>query len=119
MNKPAPTSKSNERVTCATTRLFRKRPCEPPPRMPATWSFKVDASSGLVLCSAGASPKTIPVSTETAIVKARMRKSGLAEMTSLTDWSSQQAPICAFRSEEHTSELQSPDHLVFRLLLVK
>src|SRR5258708_11688613 len=25
----------------------------------------------------------------------------------------------AHRSEEHTSELQSPDHLVFRLLLVK
>src|SRR5258708_12476367 len=26
---------------------------------------------------------------------------------------------CAFRSEEHTSELQSPDHLVCRLLLEK
>src|SRR5258708_25531139 len=32
-------------------------------------------------------------------------------------------PICTtrpvFRSEEHTSELQSPDHLVYRLLLEK
>src|SRR3990170_7739641 len=27
--------------------------------------------------------------------------------------------ICACRSEEHTSELQSPDHLVCRLLLEK
>src|SRR5207244_11681263 len=27
--------------------------------------------------------------------------------------------IAAFRSEEHTSELQSPDHLVCRLLLEK
>src|SRR5258708_23708532 len=26
---------------------------------------------------------------------------------------------CVFRSEEHTSELQSPDHLVCRLLLEK
>src|SRR5258708_15705185 len=30
------------------------------------------------------------------------------------------APVfCQFRSEEHTSELQSPDHLVCRLLLEK
>src|SRR5258708_22173072 len=29
------------------------------------------------------------------------------------------APIFAARSEEHTSELQSPDHLVCRLLLEK
>src|SRR5258708_17884553 len=29
------------------------------------------------------------------------------------------APSCAVRSEEHTSELQSPDHLVCRLLLEK
>src|SRR5438552_14495140 len=28
-------------------------------------------------------------------------------------------PPCALRSEEHTSELQSPDHLVCRLLLEK
>src|SRR5258708_18021323 len=27
--------------------------------------------------------------------------------------------VCAARSEEHTSELQSPDHLVCRLLLEK
>src|SRR5258708_12474319 len=29
------------------------------------------------------------------------------------------SPITSFRSEEHTSELQSPDHLVCRLLLEK
>src|SRR5947208_3921511 len=28
-------------------------------------------------------------------------------------------PVCDRRSEEHTSELQSPDHLVCRLLLEK
>src|SRR5207244_13508001 len=30
-----------------------------------------------------------------------------------------EAPFRPFRSEEHTSELQSPDHLVCRLLLEK
>src|SRR5438552_14963423 len=29
------------------------------------------------------------------------------------------AAVCRWRSEEHTSELQSPDHLVCRLLLEK
>src|SRR5258708_23724889 len=29
------------------------------------------------------------------------------------------SPTCRLRSEEHTSELQSPDHLVCRLLLEK
>src|SRR5258708_25518619 len=32
---------------------------------------------------------------------------------------SERARACALRSEEHTSELQSPDHLVCRLLLEK
>src|SRR5258708_26947591 len=34
-------------------------------------------------------------------------------------WSSLTAWVAASRSEEHTSELQSPDHLVCRLLLEK
>src|SRR5438552_12550213 len=33
--------------------------------------------------------------------------------------SKQVSPLCGNRSEEHTSELQSPDHLVCRLLLEK
>src|SRR5258708_15070236 len=36
-----------------------------------------------------------------------------------TDWTNIQPRIGVARSEEHTSELQSPDHLVFRLLLEK
>src|SRR5438552_18552611 len=36
----------------------------------------------------------------------------------LSDWSAVTASVKA-RSEEHTSELQSPDHLVCRLLLEK
>src|SRR5207244_11824857 len=31
----------------------------------------------------------------------------------------ERSPACTLRSEEHTSELQSPDHLVCRLLLEK
>src|SRR5258708_30280654 len=32
---------------------------------------------------------------------------------------SRRVPVASMRSEEHTSELQSPDHLVCRLLLEK
>src|SRR5438552_17252100 len=34
-------------------------------------------------------------------------------------WAALPLPRCCWRSEEHTSELQSPDHLVCRLLLEK
>src|SRR5258708_10056661 len=40
----------------------------------------------------------------------RHRRREAQEIAALTD-------ILAYRSEEHTSELQSPDHLVCRLLL--
>src|SRR5688500_19865698 len=33
------------------------------------------------------------------------------------DWQSHDLQVAAVRSEEHTSELQSPCHLVFRLLI--
>src|SRR5207244_11902480 len=39
--------------------------------------------------------------------------------TALVSGSSCIGQFCATRSEEHTSELQSPDHLVCRLLLEK
>src|SRR5258708_15434504 len=39
------------------------------------------------------------------------------ELSSMKD--SQGNQLCEVRSEEHTSELQSPDHLVCRLLLEK
>src|SRR5258708_18742073 len=38
--------------------------------------------------------------------------------TALSDWYPARCPTSS-RSEEHTSELQSPDHLVCRLLLEK
>src|SRR5947208_12554493 len=37
----------------------------------------------------------------------------------VADWPSSNRDLNEYRSEEHTSELQSPDHLVCRLLLEK
>src|SRR5437762_4722684 len=41
------------------------------------------------------------------------------EISKLTGWSVPLVKVRAFRSEEHTSELQSPMYLVCRLLLEK
>src|SRR5258708_18543724 len=46
--------------------------------------------------------------------RSRARKIGLFEEEA---WRTSQWSDRAYRSEEHTSELQSPDHLVCRLLL--
>src|SRR5258708_12673515 len=47
----------------------------------------------------------------------KMSWDSLAAMTAAFDWS--ESHDILWRSEEHTSELQSPDHLVCRLLLEK
>src|SRR5258708_25230313 len=55
-------------------------------------------------------------------VEAFVRKIGGEKkrlVTRFLDGKSQAAVIAIERSEEHTSELQSPDHLVCRLLLEK
>src|SRR5207302_10886739 len=44
---------------------------------------------------------------------------GTACVSSVTSTASGSAPTCALRSEEHTSELQSRENLVCRLLLEK
>src|SRR5258708_11130838 len=44
---------------------------------------------------------------------------GLPRDTTLDEYSPSCTPTIDGRSEEHTSELQSPDHLVCRLLLEK
>src|SRR5258708_9937448 len=48
-----------------------------------------------------------------------MKKSGWASAASVILPSTAAMPSSKVRSEEHTSELQSPDHLVCRLLLEK
>src|SRR5258708_27636848 len=50
-----------------------------------------------------------------ALASERLAKAGAA----VSDLTLTAAPALANRSEEHTSELQSPDHLVCRLLLEK
>src|SRR5207244_13291688 len=43
----------------------------------------------------------------------------IASIAAETDWVHGARSLGSMRSEEHTSELQSPDHLVCRLLLEK
>src|SRR5258708_18189014 len=60
--------------------------------------------SELVASTVGANPEGVPMT---------------APMMSSTTLSARSHELPAIRSEEHTSELQSPDHLVCRLLLEK
>src|SRR5258708_20923142 len=53
----------------------------------------------------------------TTLFRSYIHTERLPELKSQT--SSSRQYFCASRSEEHTSELQSPDHLVCRLLLEK
>src|SRR5258708_27603516 len=88
------------------TTLFRsKSPSSPAPFAPATTKLTVPACG---LCS------ETPVSPTAANSRPIHERAFPQLPTSLSGVSSSQA-----RSEEHTSELQSPDHLVCRLLLEK
>src|SRR5258708_28368564 len=69
--------------------------------------------------SAGSSTSLLPT---LSCLSATVRKSFKASVVLPSAKSAQAAASCWFvfiRSEEHTSELQSPDHLVCRLLLEK
>src|SRR5438552_5300381 len=81
----------------------------PPPRstlFPYTTLFRSDCHL---------SPERFMNSLKTRLQKLRVR---IAYNTEVTGWRTSNGRIEA-RSEEHTSELQSPDHLVCRLLLEK
>ena len=78
MNNPAPTSKSSDSATCATTSPLRNTTAVPPTTFEA-WSFSVGASSGRVACKAGARPKNTPVNTDTSAVKPSTVASGVPE----------------------------------------
>src|SRR5258708_15825326 len=55
----------------------------------------------------------------TTLFRSALQQAALSSITrGNTPWQCA-APCCPARSEEHTSELQSPDHLVCRLLLEK
>src|SRR5207244_8212258 len=70
-------------------------------------------------CSRWRSPLPLlvgPGTTDTQLGSHSAMRLGSA-MRSKTSW--METPTVPVRSEEHTSELQSPDHLVCRLLLEK
>src|SRR5258708_10643020 len=55
-----------------------------------------------------------------ADIPTKERDAGMPEeLVKLGEFSSSFSRLSVWRSEEHTSELQSPDHLVCRLLLEK
>src|SRR4051794_41637803 len=49
----------------------------------------------------------------------RQADDGLPQVSTVTIWRTLHEAVLTWRSEEHTSELQSPVHLVCRLLLEK
>src|SRR2546426_4938778 len=55
----------------------------------------------------------------TTLFRSLIREQGLADVAGRRRGQGNQAVSAAFRSEEHTSELQSPCNLVCRLLLEK
>src|SRR5258708_14364989 len=63
--------------------------------------------------------RSLRICTSSAITPAYRPSIRSGTKSSSTDWSSGQPCSTSRRSEEHTSELQSPDHLVCRLLLEK
>src|SRR5207244_9077088 len=97
----------------------------PPPRSPLFPYTTLFRSLAAVL-ALGVLLRPAPVAaqawnSDAALALARravLRRGGAVADSSLHDYKAQ-AHGFLFRSEEHTSELQSPDHLVCRLLLEK
>src|SRR5947208_8584950 len=90
----------------------------PPPRstlFPYTTLFRSPAPAGdrLYEIAASAARRSSSVRTGTASMNSRARSAHGGQI-----WTSSPG-FARTRSEEHTSELQSPDHLVCRLLLEK
>src|SRR5947208_8030253 len=79
------------------TTLFRSRITAPEANTTSTQCRLLDASSENTSCTATKPSNNTPATGMMVLVAVQL----------------------VFRSEEHTSELQSPDHLVCRLLLEK
>src|SRR5258708_31589372 len=85
-------------------------------------STKILAFPDPVSWRAMALPDLLPksLSAMSALYSASKSRGSRATMpTGIASWISAESPTPSSRSEEHTSELQSPDHLVCRLLLEK
>src|SRR5947208_12766655 len=71
--------------------------------------------------AAGPNSAAAPTSMKQSPITGTIRTENAPPVTNPVPYRSSQVPgsACHRRSEEHTSELQSPDHLVCRLLLEK
>ena len=74
-HKPAPISTTSDKAICTTTSTLRRLHRRPPPRRPGLSPLRAATKSGLETCSAGASPKTIPVRSDSPSVKPSARPS--------------------------------------------
>src|SRR5258708_38448444 len=84
-------------------------------RSPSTQQSQDQDNSGVKVVSTNLSGGDVSVISPTQHLEITFNKSMLTDNTRISI-----APIVGYRrSEEHTSELQSPDHLVCRLLLEK
>src|SRR5258708_28153218 len=92
---------------------------------PAIWSYlTVPSPSSLVWHPPPNPENSVLVATGPKVTDlVDLSKTANDELTISTNWVAPTAPLgsggAVGRSEEHTSELQSPDHLVCRLLLEK
>src|SRR5258708_13864182 len=91
----------------------------PPPKstsFPSTPSFRPPADNLPWVALRGAALAFCIVCAFTAFARP---SNPSASLGSLSTWAVLLGLVIPLRSEEHTSELQSPDHLVCRLLLEK
>src|SRR5207244_13007825 len=63
--------------------------------------------------------RSTPRPTPCCVARSRTRRSSASTPDCRRSWAASASRRSGWRSEEHTSELQSPDHLVCRLLLEK
>ena len=77
ISSPAPTRRMNDIAISATISKPRSRLLRAPPALPRRPSFNPSVRSEREACSAGARPKTKPVTTVSVMVKMNTRASGL------------------------------------------
>src|SRR5205807_9804462 len=119
-----PSGSAGGRAWAATTTRCRTRPPVPLTLQPCGWGLRPVASPHASLGRSNAPPSGTPESPPRADAHGPERDGSLSASSSLRTTPSGRygrtaEPPSAGRSEEHTSELQSPCNLVCRLLLEK
>src|SRR5947208_13548137 len=85
----------------------------------ALLSFPTRRSSDLSASRAGGSRRALVLQSSQLTGRLTCRRHALGGQRASATQVQREESSCEERSEEHTSELQSPDHLVCRLLLEK